>query len=81
MSGACRTKGEHVVELRLSLREEDIKMLIRLRDFLNDLIETIEVMSDEELLQELREALEDVEKGRVMDWEDFVKEERGSRQR
>jgi len=70
-----------VVELRLSLREEDIKMLIRLRDFLNDLIETIEVMSDEELLQELREALEDVEKGRVMDWEDFVKEERGSRQR
>ncbi len=70
-----------MVELRLSLREEDIKMLIRLRDFLNDLIETIEVMSDEELLQELREALEDVEKGRVMDWEDFVKEERGSRQR
>ena len=81
MSGACWTKGEHVVELRLSLREEDIKMLIRLRDFLNDLIETIEVMSDEELLQELREALEDVEKGRVMDWEDFVKEERESRQR
>ena len=70
-----------MVELRLSLREEDIKMLIRLRDFLNDLIETIEVMSDEELLQELREALEDVEKGRVMDWEDFVKEEQGSRQR
>ncbi len=63
-----------MVELKLSLNEEDIRMLVRLRRFLDDLLETIEVMADEELMKELREALEDVRKGRVMSWEEFLKE-------
>jgi len=67
-----------MIELKLSLKEEDIKMLIRLRDLLDDIIETIEVMADEELLQEIREAFDDIKKGRVMDWEEFLREVEGT---
>ena len=61
------------MELKLLLREEDVELLVKLRDFIDSLIETIEVMADDELLREIEEALEDVKKGRLMSWDEFLK--------
>jgi len=68
-----RVGGAGVVELKLLLREEDVELLVKLRDFIDSLIETIEVMADDELLREIEEALEDVKKGRLMSWDEFLK--------
>ena len=62
------------MELRLLLRREDVEMLVRLRNFIDDLLETVEVMSDEELVREIKEAFEDVRKGRLTDWQEFLRE-------
>ena len=62
------------MELRLLLRREDVEMLVRLRNFIDDLLETVEVMSDEELVREIKEAFEDVGKGRLTDWQEFLRE-------
>jgi len=67
-----RVGGAGVVELKLCLREEDVELLVKLRDFIDSLIETVEVMSDDELLREIEEALEDVKKGRLMSWNEFL---------
>mgnify|MGYP007013839220 CR=1 FL=1 len=61
-----------MVELKLCLREEDVELLVKLRDFIDSLIETVEVMSDDELLREIEEALEDVKKGRLISWNEFL---------
>jgi len=62
------------LELRLLLRREDVETLVRLRNFIDDLLETVEVMSDEELVREIKEAFEDVRKGRLTDWQEFLRE-------
>jgi len=68
-----RVGGAGVVELKLRLREEDVELLVKLRDFIDSLIETVEVMADDELLREIEEALEDVKRGRLMSWDEFLK--------
>ncbi len=35
---------------------------------------TIEVLSDKELMEQLRKSKEDIKKGRVKKWDDFIKE-------
>ena len=35
---------------------------------------TIEVLSDEDLMRQIRESRKDVEEGRFIKWDDFVKE-------
>jgi len=62
------------VEFQLLLTKEDIEFLLKIREFVDRLLETIEVTSDRELLNELEEALEDVRSGRLTRWEDFLKE-------
>jgi len=62
------------LELRLLLRREDVETLVRLRNLIDDLLETVEVMSDEELVWEIEDAFEDVRKGRLTDWQEFLRE-------
>ena len=62
------------VGFQLLLTKEDIEFLLKIREFVDRLLETIEVTSDRELLDELEEALEDVRSGRLTRWEDFLKE-------
>lgn len=62
------------MELKLLLRKEDVELLVKLRNFIDDLLETVEVMSDEELVREIKEALEDVRKGRLTDWQELLRE-------
>ncbi|HDJ26413.1 MAG TPA: hypothetical protein ENF34_03770 [Candidatus Bathyarchaeota archaeon] len=56
------------------LTEEDIRLLRRLNYLLEEVLETLEVLADEELMEALKEAEEDVRAGRVRDYEEFIKE-------
>jgi len=56
------------------LTEEDIRLLRRLNCLLEEVLETLEVLADGELMEALKEAEEDVRAGRVRDYEEFIKE-------
>lgn len=52
----------------------EIELLIRTRDILEEILETVEVSSDPRLLKGLTEGLRDLKAGRVRPYKDFVKE-------
>ena len=66
------SKREHVV---ISRSGKDAGMLISVDEY-DSLIETIEVLSDDELMADLAASEEDVKAGRVFPW-DQVKRELG----
>ena len=55
------------------LSEEDFRKLEELRDMLEEIIETIDLLLNPETLGGLREAEEDVKEGRVRSWNGFLK--------
>lgn len=62
-------------------KTEMIKDLVKLRESikehlekLDSLIETLEIMSDEELMKSIKRGLEDIEKGNVVDFDELLKE-------
>jgi hypothetical protein len=55
-----------LIELRDRIRK-DLEML-------DSIIETLEIMSDEELIESIRRAEEDIKAGRVRPLEEFLKE-------
>jgi len=57
---------KELVKLRESMREHLEK--------LDSLIETLEIMSDEELMESIKKGLRDIEEGNVVDFEEFIKE-------
>lgn len=44
------------------------------RELLEELLETLEILADRELMEAIEEAEEDIKEGRVRDYEDFIKE-------
>jgi len=56
------------------LTAEDRALLLRVSNLLEELIETLEVLEDEETLKSIKEAEEDVRAGRVRDYDEFLKE-------
>ena len=60
--------------IRELLSEEDFRKLEELRDMLEEIIETIDLLLNPEALEGLREAEEDVKEGRVRSWDEFLKE-------
>ena len=63
------TKTEMIRDL-VKLRESMKKHLEKL----DSLIETLEIMSDEELMKSIKRGLEDIEKGNVVDFDELLKE-------
>ena len=55
------------------LSQKEMKLLTETRDLLGDLLETMEIMEDEELMGDIEEAQRDVESGRTQDFEEFLK--------
>ena len=47
------------------LTDEERKLLIKAVNLMNELLETLEVMQDEELVKDLRTALREVEEGKT----------------
>ncbi|MBU7047864.1 MAG: hypothetical protein HXS54_15615 [Theionarchaea archaeon] len=48
--------------------------LLKIREEIDSFIETLEILEDEELVKDIEEATEDVEKGNVISFDDLVKE-------
>ena len=60
------------------LTDEDRKLLLRVNQLLEEVLETLEVMSDKETAEAIREAEEDVKAGRIRGYDEFVEELRRS---
>ena len=60
------------------LTDEDRKLLLRVSRLLEEVLETLEVVSDRETVKAIREAEEDLKAGRVRGYDEFVEELRRS---
>jgi len=56
------------------LTDEERKLLIRAVNLMDELLETLEVMQDEELVKDLRAALREVEEGKTRPFNELVRE-------
>ena len=56
------------------LTDEERKLLIRAVNLMDELLETLEVMQDEELVKDLRAALREVEEGKTKPFNELVRE-------
>ena len=60
------------------LAEEDRELLLRVNRLLEEVLETLEVMGDDETVKAIREAEEDLKADRVRSYDEFVEELRQS---
>ena len=60
------------------LTDEDRRLLLRVSRLLEEVLETLEIASDQETVKAIREAEEDVKAGRVRGYDEFVEELRRS---
>jgi len=56
------------------LTDEERKLLVRAVNLMDELLETLEVMQDEELVKDLRTALREVEEGKTRPFNELVRE-------
>jgi len=62
------------VKSNVLLTDEDRALLLKVSSLLEEIIETLEILEDEEAMKSIREAEEDVKAGRVRGYRDFLKE-------
>jgi hypothetical protein len=56
------------------LTDDDLFLLKRVRELMEEVIETFDILEDEEAMRSIREAIEDSREGRVRDYEEFIAE-------
>jgi len=56
------------------LTNEDRALLLKVSSLLEEVIETLDVLEDEDAMKSIKEAEEDVRAGRVRDYTEFIKE-------
>jgi len=61
-------------EMSSLLTDEERKLLVRAVNLMDELLETLEVMQDEELVKDLRTALREVEEGKTMPFNELIRE-------
>jgi len=54
------------------LTDDDRVLLMRMRDLLEEITETLDIAEDEEALNSIEKAEEDVKTGRLRNYNDFV---------
>jgi len=65
---------KRLVEMSSLLTDEERKLLIKAVNLMNELLETLEVMQDEELVEDLRTALREVEEGKTRPFNELIRE-------
>ena len=60
------------------LTDEDRALLLKVYSLLEEIIETLDILEDEETMKRVEEALEDVRAGRVRSYDEFIEELRKS---
>ena len=56
------------------LTDEDRALLLKINTLLEELIETLEILEDENTMKAIKEAEGDVKAGRVRSYNEFIKE-------
>jgi len=56
------------------LTDEDRALLLKVSSLLEEIIETLELLEDEDAMKSIKEAEEDVKAGRVRGYNEFIKE-------
>ena len=56
------------------LTDEDRALLLKVSSLLEEIVETLEILKDEDTVESIRQAEEDVKAGRVRSYSDFFKE-------
>ena len=56
------------------LTDEDRTLLLKVSNLLEEIIETLEILEDEDAMKAIKEAEEDVKASRLRDYNDFLKE-------
>jgi len=56
------------------LTDEDRALLLKVSSLLEEIIETIEILEDENAMKSIKEAEENVKTGRIRDYDEFLKE-------
>ena len=56
------------------LTEEDRALLLRVSSLLEEVIETFDILKDEETMRPIRESEEDLKAGRVRGYDEFIEE-------
>jgi len=56
------------------LTDDDRALLLKVSSLLEEIIETLEILEDEEAMKSIREAEEDVKAGRVRGYNEFLRE-------
>jgi acyl-CoA reductase-like NAD-dependent aldehyde dehydrogenase len=56
------------------LTDEDRALLLKVSNLLEEIIETLEILEDEDAMKAIEEAEGDVKAGRLRDYNDFLKE-------
>ncbi|GAG03762.1 unnamed protein product [marine sediment metagenome] len=63
-----------MIEKNMLLTDDDRVLLMRMRDLLEEITETLDIAEDEEALNSIEKAEEDVKTGRLRKYNDFVGE-------
>ncbi len=62
----------------MGLDREQVELLKRTRDLLEELIETLDIMADEAMIDAIKEGEKDFEAGRTRKYNEFIEELRDS---
>ncbi len=54
--------------------KNDLELLFQTRNLLDEVLETLDILADEELMKAIRESEDEIERGETRDLKDFVKE-------
>ncbi|RLG79652.1 MAG: hypothetical protein DRO09_04115 [Thermoprotei archaeon] len=57
-----------------TLAEEEVQKLRKIRDILEEIIETLDLLLNKEALEKLNEAEQDIKEEKIRKWEEFIKE-------
>ncbi len=60
------------------LRKDEIELLTRTREILDEILETVEVAKNPKTVKAYREGMRDLKQGRVRSYKEFTKELRSS---
>jgi hypothetical protein len=70
--------GDLTGSLASILRKQELELLTRTKDILEEILESVEIASDKTALKSLREGLRDMKAGRTRPYKDLAKELRRS---
>lgn len=54
--------------------KNDLELLFQTRNLLDEVLETLDILADEDLMKAIRESEDEIERGETRDLKDFVKE-------